>query len=37
MGAIEPFKGRSYTLMTCSNNFIFNLNYIHKYLPKIML
>ena len=36
MGAVDPFKGSSYALVTCSDNFIFNPNYFDIYLTNIM-
>ena len=37
MGFVDPLKGPSYALMTCSEDFIFNPNYVNRYRPKIIL
>ena len=36
MGVVDPLKGPSYTSMTCSDNFIFNPNYVNRFRTKIM-
>ena len=36
MVAVDPLKGPSSDLMTCSENFRFNHNYVNRSLPKII-
>ena len=37
VGVIDLLKGPSSTLMTCSESFRFNPNYVNRYRPKIIL